>query len=302
MYRPSRNVRTCENLSSVPHWGRLVHPKDGRKKVFCVLHAYFDDSGTHRGAQVCTLAGYFGSERQWNKFDRQWQKALQDAGLDEFHATRFWSHWKGQPIKEYATWGKERSKAFILQLLGIIGSYRIFPVGASVVMRDWESLSQDEKSVLTGATYDHKGKLVTSGAPNKTYFLPFLDCVHAAASYCNPGHLMHCSFDRNDYFSSYGLDYFNFLKSLGTETSKRLGEPFFPDSKRATPLQAADLLAYELNRYMHARMARGMGLLSINSILHRAAKNSRSKHDFKLYDQQGINLVLRDFREARAQN
>jgi hypothetical protein len=64
-------------------------------------------------------------------------------------------------------------------------------------------------------------------------------------------------------------------------------EPFFPDCKSATTLQATDLLAYELNRYMHARLANAMGILRGKSILSRATKNMRSKHDFKLFDKVG---------------
>src|SRR5271163_3151782 len=123
MKRPSPATQECENLNrGVVHWGRLVHPKDGHEKVFCVLHAYLDDSGTHNGARVCTVAGYFGSEKQWIKFDRDWRSALNEEHLDEFHANRFWSSFKGRPVTEYKGWDSERSKKFIFRLLEILGS------------------------------------------------------------------------------------------------------------------------------------------------------------------------------------
>src|SRR5437870_2983070 len=97
--RLPRHAGRCKELpeaiSSVPYWGMLVHPKDGHSKVFCVLHAYLDDSGSHAQAPILILAGYYGSENQWKKFDLQWRKAIDSEGLREFHANRFWAHYRG---------------------------------------------------------------------------------------------------------------------------------------------------------------------------------------------------------------
>ena len=54
---------------------------DGHRKVFRVLHAYLDDSGTHEDSPIVVIAGYFGSERHWLRFDREWRKILEEEQL-----------------------------------------------------------------------------------------------------------------------------------------------------------------------------------------------------------------------------
>src|SRR5260370_3823326 len=125
---PFRTRERCDNLSSVPHWGRLVHPKDGHKKVFCVLHAYMDDSGTHDTSQICVVAGYFAGERTWILFDRSWRKVLTSEGLVEFHANRFWAQVSGAQTSEYKSWTRTRLNRLMSSLLAVLPSHRLYPV------------------------------------------------------------------------------------------------------------------------------------------------------------------------------
>jgi hypothetical protein len=267
-----------------------------------VLHAYLDDSGSHAQSPVLILAGYFGSETQWNKFDRRWRNAIDTEGLKEFHANRFWAHYTGKPIPEYKGWDKRRCNQFIVKLVGIICSHRIFPVSSTVVMQDWGALPKDERAVLTGAGYDDSGKLTSLGAPNKSYFVPFLWSVHSALRYCNPGHVMNFSFDRNDFISGYATNYFRIVKKPWAPQSPKLGELFFVDSERSSPIQAADLLAYETHKYINARINRSMRPLNFSSVLGKALQNKRDDHDFLLLDKKGLDLMLTGYRATRAKN
>src|SRR4051812_39914219 len=36
------------------------------------LQAYLDESGTHQGAPILSVAGYFGTQDQWNKYLGHW--------------------------------------------------------------------------------------------------------------------------------------------------------------------------------------------------------------------------------------
>ncbi len=265
-----------------------------------MLYAYLDDSGTHAASPICVLAGYFGGEIHWTKFDREWHKALEHNGLEEFHANRFWSYVKGEQIPEYKGWDRQRASRFIGTLLRIITSHRVYPVGSAVVMSEWRALPTDERAVLTGAAY-RDGKVSTPGAPKKTYYLPFATVIQVAARYCQQGLQMHFVFDQSDYLSGYALDYFNTIKSIQGQTTAKLGDIRFVDSKRNTPIQAADLLAYEVNRYMRERLAKGLSVkLDPNSVLRRAIKKIRNlKRDFRLFDTHSMDIVLRRFREQK---
>jgi hypothetical protein len=266
-----------------------------------MLHAYLDDSGSHDQSPFLVLAGYFGSEAQWNKFDRRWRAVIEAVGLREFHANRFWAHCAGRPIPEYSGWDNQKCNQFISKLVEIIGSHRISPVSSTVVTQEWSALPQDERAFLTGAGYDDNATLTSSGAANKRFFVPFIWTVQSALRYCNPGHTMHFSFDRNDLISGYAADYFKYVKTLWAHRSPKLGDLSFVESEEASPIQAADLLAYETRRYIIQKVNVPTTQVESRSILGRILQNMRDPHDCLFLDRKGLNLMLREYRTAKAE-
>jgi Protein of unknown function (DUF3800) len=51
-----------------------------------VLWAYLDESGTHKGARVLSVAGYVGTKKEWNLFEKNWSGCLAGTGIEYFHA------------------------------------------------------------------------------------------------------------------------------------------------------------------------------------------------------------------------
>lgn len=272
-----------------------------------MLHAYLDDSGTHDGSPLCVIAGYFGSERHWNSFDKKWRKVIDSQGIEEFHANRFWSHIGGANVSEYRGWERGRCNTFLRELLNVIGeSHRIFPVCCTVVMDEWRVLSKDERAYLTGASFDAAGRILKAGAPNKPYSLPFLTVISTVMGYCKPGLRAHFSFDKNKTFSGYALDYFREIRGWGTDGNSilehfgRMGEIFFSDSKKSTPIQAAGLLAYESYQYGIERLRAGNQMVNPRPALHAAISNIRSlSNDSKMFEPTGFQMMLAKFRDTQ---
>jgi hypothetical protein len=260
-----------------------------------------DDSGTHSNSSWCVMAGYFGSERHWNRFDYNWRKVLDAEGLEEFHANRFWAAVSGSNVPEYRGWDKERANKFIARFLKVIqGAQRIFPFSCAVLMEEWQKLSQDERAYLTGGAQDQEGKIVTPGAPNKPYFLPFLTVISTALDYCNAGHVMHFSFDQSRDFSGYARQYFNEIRTWNLPKYERMGDISFVDSEKSTPVQAADLLAFETYRYGLARLKVNLRAVNPRLVLNTAVGNIRNpRNDAKMFDRRGFDLVLEHFRYRR---
>jgi hypothetical protein len=300
--RGGKQRKPPETVSSVPYWGMLVHPKDGHSRVFCVLHAYLDESGIHSGSRICVVAGYFGSERQWNRFDVKWRNVLDSFAIEHFHANRFWAHVNGSNVSEFRGWDDTKCREFIRSLLGVIESYRVYPVGCSVNMEEWRKLTTDERAFLTGATYDDSGKLLASGAPNKTYFLPFLTTIADALDCCNWGHLMHFTFASNEKFSGYALQYFQQVKKTRQENYKKMGEIFFADSRRAAPLQAADLLAYEIYQHGIRRLESKGARVNPTLAMVLATQNIRKpRKSIPIWEGVAFERSLRSFRRSRGE-
>src|SRR2546422_4977723 len=67
---------------------KLVHPKDGHRKILAMIDAYLDQSGIHDGAAICVIAGYFGGRGRLGKLETAWKQVLKDFRfpMSEFHA------------------------------------------------------------------------------------------------------------------------------------------------------------------------------------------------------------------------
>jgi hypothetical protein len=203
----------------------------------------------------------------------------------------------GSKVPEFKGWDDAKCGALIRALLKVIGSHRIYPVGCAVDMHEWSLLTKDERAFLTGAAYDNDGNLMTPGAPNKTFFLPFLTAIASALDHCNPGLLVDFTFDESKRFAAYALNYFDEIKRLRDHNYKKMGKIQFCDSRKATPLQAADLLAYELYQFGIRRLETGKGSPTL-TLVH-ATKNAKDAGAVPIFEKKAFESALRRFREAR---
>lgn len=253
-----------------------------------------DESGIHDGAHACVVAGYWGSDKQWRKFEPRWREIIKDADeptIKEFHSNSFWNS-NGTRKGMFATWSDAKAKRFIDDLLACIGDYRLYPAGFALDVSVWDKLNKNERMFLTGGRYDAKNeRWVTPSAPNQTYYLPFQFCVVAPASTCKTHLKVHYFFDLNKQFKNHATDLFKHLKKDETlQWRDRIGELALPTSEAAPGLQAADLLAYQSYQFCKIRIARSeaVSMSQLNPILRAALKNMRDDGDFRLLDEHKI--------------
>lgn len=260
------------------------------------LQAYLDESGHSGDSPICAIAGYFGGVNQWAKFERSWKRILEREAVAEFHAKRFWARDNdGNLVSEYKGWTKDRARRFLADLLEVIRANRVYPIAGVLVMEEWRRLTKEERRWLTGAVLrkiGEKSKLITEGAPNKPYFLPFHHCVIKAALYCKPGIRVHFTLDANKNIEGWAVKLFQALKEK--LCPRQLGDLVFADSRDACPLQAADLLAYEINRYAKSRTSGQRPKPRV--VLMRALSSLRDMRDLALFGKQEVNFSLRYFR------
>jgi len=50
-----------------------------------IFTAYFDESGTHAGAELTGMAGFLGDRRRWQKFEKRAGKLFKRFRVDVFH-------------------------------------------------------------------------------------------------------------------------------------------------------------------------------------------------------------------------
>jgi hypothetical protein len=287
----------------------LTHPRnDHGERMFVVLtvtdrsylEAAMDDSGSHDGAPVSVIAGYFGGHRRWIEFDDRWRAVLARYGVSEFHAKPFWSRDKeGTRISgEYKGWSNDRAESFLDELLRIIeSSERIFPFACAVENKQWEKQTEETKRIFSGASHEHP-----DGKPSKSMFLAFQRCILSVADYCKPGIRAHYIFDddhgKNSAWAAicYGQLKQQFQNS-DSDTYASIGQFSLADSEDAPPLQASDLLSYEAKKYAQHFLETGRDDMRERYI--RALTNIRSKEDFWLFDEKRFDAWQRQMAKVR---
>jgi hypothetical protein len=210
----------------------VAHRGASRKRYLAVLIAYFDESGS-KDTPMLTMAGYLSDERRWRIFERDWQKTLKEYCAGYLHMREF-----AQSRGEFKGWPEWKRKAFLQKLIWVIKSTVLFRVGAVVPCKDYME--------TVGAT-DPKD---TRRSP---FWLCFLSCMSAVLSYCAKNDItddVALVFDENSESSQHAVGFYSAMKSLPEiKNRSQLFSLSFADDKKLTPLQAADLLAYELNKY-----------------------------------------------------
>jgi hypothetical protein len=276
----------------------LVHPNDGTREVFAMFKAYLDESGIHEQAHTCVVAGYTGNVAAWKKFDRAWARLLRNHNVPEFHAQRFWSYQKGGAGKRaspYSDWPEQKAFKFKDEAFSIIQESRIAPVASAVLLEDWNSLTEKQRRFLTGGDYNSQSdKFASPGAPRKGFYLALLGCIWSAVGHSRNGERVHFVLDENKQLAGYALSLFNKLKhSAALRVRQRLGAIVFSTSEEASPIQAADILAYHLMQ--DSPQMRKQNTARVPSeILDELLTGLRSKNDLQLFNAQGLQILLGD--------
>jgi hypothetical protein len=263
-------------------------------KVFAMLMAYMDDSGTHNGAHNCVVGGYWGYVSEWRRFEKGWKAALTAEGVEEFHAKEFWQRIPGEGrVGQYASWSDERHAKFINRLLRVIETTNIIPFSCGVLGNEWAKVPMHRKAIMS----HEKEKL------QKPVLLPLTRIFYRIASYCKQGEVMNFTFDEDRQNFELGLAMSSRLalikrglKEDNDSFYESLGSFEFADSKKAYPLQAADLLAYESHRFAKA-VERN---LPMRSEYRRALTRAKAIEDFWLFDEKRMANLEKIFAEVDA--
>ena len=250
-----------------------------------MIDAYLDESGIHEGSKICVIAGYFGGPGQMKRLETAWKKTLVDFNfpIGEFHAKDLIKSSKHHPM--------------LKGLARIVGEQRkVYPVTWAVFVDDFNSFSLQQRRFITGATLSPKGKLITSGCPNKPYFVPFQNIIKVVTDATPVGGKAHFSFGVNTQFAEYAVALFRQIidnpppenSPIATWKSRdRLGTPNFPSAMDTAPLQAADLLVHTtylmLNDWRNSKKI-GQSAPHVYEILDLSLGNMRSKADHVYQD------------------
>jgi hypothetical protein len=226
-----------------------------------MITAYFDDSGTHTGgkggpSEIVLVAGIFGTEGRLDGLDHNWKQHLdwpldgQKGPISRFHAYDCY-----QSTGEFTGWTRTETDYFRHQLRTAIIESGVAAYGIACLRKDYDELIIGD---LRGVLGNPEGMCINQ------CFVRSLGWVQANTF--DPK--MTFVFDNrpSDVQRYTGTVYDAFAQWI--RPPPQLTGYAFLSSMDVRPLQAADMIAWELYQYAKAMLVDGIGTLAHKEILH----------------------------------
>jgi hypothetical protein len=195
---------------------------------------YFDESGSHAGTPAFVVAGYLATSAQWLAFEERWIAALHDFGVDCFHM-----HELEHRSVKFKGWTTETAISLQSRLIEIINQTVMIGICCGLTVADYEAATPPQC---------HRNIRFA-------YLMCFYECLTGARLYMEerkPSEPVRFIFDQNKEFSPMMHQVYNAARREW-DYPDWMGPLSFEDRRRFVPLQAADLLAYEMFKHMTHR-------------------------------------------------
>jgi hypothetical protein len=246
------------------------------KVSVAVLRAFIDDSGSDRNSPWYVLAGYIGTIEGWGRFDAQWSRVLhQDPRVEYFKSSEAESlrpdwQWAGVSV------GQRNEK--VDALIEVIRSCARRPVCVRIRRAFYDTLVRGNVPAAWDSPYYFLSTIIVGAAINIEMFdgdgddIDFVldkDQVHERG------------------FALIAPRVFG-MQSV----NEKLVNIARQDEKRCIPLQAADLLAWQIRRFLSSEEPRRRHFEACQDL-------QKPLHTFIL-DRPKIINIMRDMNESAA--
>lgn len=195
------------------------------------LIAYFDDSGKFDDPieTVTCVGGCIASKQAWDLFKIEWAQVVKRFGISHLHMRTF-----AHSIGEFTGWEETKRREFLQVLIEVMCRHVKKPIGAVLPLSQYDELTEEQKANLPDP-----------------YLICFQDCVHAAGLVADelydPKETVQLVFAKRPKGDGMVRRDFQLCKQQ-LPKGDRLVSLEFDTPQNSLPLQAADLVAYELTQ------------------------------------------------------
>jgi hypothetical protein len=205
--------------------------------VFVLNLLSYSDEGGHEddpGRNYLGMAGFVAPAGEWEVFTEAWLTVLTNAGLKLPFSMKDFAHRRG----EFVGWTEEQRQKLLRALIPLIRATNATPIGAVISVRDYRTLTAAQQEFL-----------------REPFYLVFQCCTRTAAIVATgepPEEAVSMFYAYN---SEYGVTFGGKAEALWHKIKKEFqfgnrmkAYTSLPMEWQYAPLQAADILAYELAR------------------------------------------------------
>jgi hypothetical protein len=227
--------------AAIPDWLRLLLPSPGDGAV-SVITAYFDDTGTHVGSPVVGFGGLFGDAGAWKDFDERWRAKLQaplrgkDA-LRRFHMADCMAR-----EDEFRGYSEGERDAIIHDFRQIIIESGVWGYAMLASQADWAEVVPNEYQQIIGDAEAYCFRDVVGR------MIGFIDRHSADAD-------LALVFDNRPEKEESNNAIYRQFQGLAVRT--QLAGIFFLENRKFSPLQGADMWAWEVFNQASASIREG---------------------------------------------
>lgn len=216
--------------ASIAELADALHGLDNTWKALALLVAYLDESGTHKGSRITAVSGFVGTKDTWAEIENSWKEALADFEVPAFHSVDC-----EQGEGDFSRMDIALRVALVNRLARLIGRQkgRLLPVWSAVFNDGWE-------------------KVQRIGRFGEAHPKPFHLCFRYVAQRLSDwsarqagGSQIALVYAEQSEFERSVLDLYSAYRD--TRREGRFVSLTIASPRVYVPLQAADLLAYEMN-------------------------------------------------------
>ena len=239
-----------------------------------MLAAFIDESGLHAEARTFCLAGYLATSETWFELARAWRAALAEYGLTAFHMSEYENR-RGA----FTSLSNADRIGLMKDLVSIVNAAEVGGFGIGVVLADyakWRDRLIAAKS-LSKAWWQHP------------YLLAFQWFLVELGVVADENHLsgrIGITLDQSTEFESRLRETHRQFLTDPALARGRIGSLSFASRLDATELQTADLLVYEVRKFLDRRLFSpgATQRVSMERLKHRVQR-------VKYFDENALRLI-----------
>jgi hypothetical protein len=215
---------------------------------------YCDDSGTHAASPIAVAAAYVSTERGWATFESQWRAICSREGLEYFHMTDFVASVANPEIKPYGDWDRGRRERVFSDFVRVINENKRAGFAVAVPKKAYARILKEQ---MPDAVREKFGDFHFTYAVRSLLLL--VARWRKDSQITLPIHYTFDPVDRRAEKSEIEKPWLHdeTIKTWGNLLGITFGGCAFKSKKNATPLQAADVLAWQHRDHMDRIVLKG---------------------------------------------